>query len=641
MSFLLKSPLLSFMRSISYHHSFVFGLFKLILVLVAGLIVCDCMAADTFYAGADISLLPFLESRGGVFSDNGQVMPLEQIMVNHGCNLFRLRIFVNPDTVYDHTKGAIQDLAYTINLAKRIKAVGGNLLLDFHYSDTWADPGKQTKPAAWNSLNFTDLKTTLRNYTKDTLTAFNNNNVMPDMVQVGNEITNGMLWPTGSNSSGWGNFGQLVNSAILGVRDAQIPGTRIPVAIHINNAGDVYSGGQPGLPKWFFDTFTAQSGVTDYDIMGLSYYPSVNETLDSMKINLNYLATHYSKKIMLLETDFPWKGTSGTGPYPVSPEGQKQFLLDLAAAVHNLPNNQGEGFVYWYPESIQVPNTYIWKNGALALFDDQGNALPALDAFSSMAPGALRNWIGPTNGSGSWSTTGNWNPGVLPDSTNNAVFGASGVAGTVNVTGSVNVGSITFNTATSGNHLITGGSLNLGVGTITVDTSIAAIASIITGSAGLTKNGTGLLFLYNSNSYTGNTKINGGTLEIAGGIDPNGTALIDIESGKAILSTTSVSKTNLNIATALSSIFEVENGSHNVGDISGNGITQIDPGAILTVSSISQNTLTIGVGATLTICPLNGGSLSSTITSIPEPSLFILLITSALGFLAFLRRPGQ
>jgi arabinogalactan endo-1,4-beta-galactosidase len=346
-------------------------------------------AAQPFYSGADISLLPFIESRGGQFSDNGQTMPLEKIMVNHGVNLFRLRIFVNPDPVYSHTNGAIQDLNYTINMAQRIKAAGGKFMLDFHYSDAWADPGQQTKPAAWSSLSFADLNTRLYNYTKDTLTALRNNNVMPDVVQVGNEITNGMLWPdgqvfySGGSSSNWDHFGQLVNSAIQGVRDAETPGNRIPVAIHIDRAG------QAGLPQWFFDTFTARSGVTDYDIMGLSFYPSVNDNLNIMKSNLNYLATHYDKKIMILETGYAWKGTSGTGPYPVSPAGQKQLLTDLAIAVHDLPNNAGQGFVYWYPESIQVPGTYIWKGGAYALFDEAGNALPALDAFGIPEPGTL------------------------------------------------------------------------------------------------------------------------------------------------------------------------------------------------------------------------------------------------------------
>ncbi len=193
---------------------------------------------------------------------------------------------------------------------------------------------------------------------------------MPDMVQVGNEITNGMLWPKGSNSSSWANFGQLVNSAIRGVRDAEIPGERIPVAIHINNAG------QSGLPQWFFNNFASQSGVTDYDIMGLSYYPTVNDNLNTMKSNLNYLATHYDKKIMILETGYPWKGTSGTGPYPVTAAGQEQFLTDLAIAVHDLPNNAGEGFVYWYPESIQVPGTWIWKGGAYAFSTSKETPCP-------------------------------------------------------------------------------------------------------------------------------------------------------------------------------------------------------------------------------------------------------------------------
>jgi arabinogalactan endo-1,4-beta-galactosidase len=600
---------------------------------------CICMAAaDPFYSGADISLLPFIESRGGVFRDNGQTMPLEQIMVNHGCNLFRLRIFMNPDPVYSHTNGAIQDLNYTIDLAKRIKAVGGKFLLDFHYSDTWADPGKQYKPAAWSSLNFANLNTTLRNYTRDTLTALNNENVMPDMVQVGNEITNGMLWTdgqityAGGNSYGWEDFGQLVNSAIQGVRDAENPGNRIPVAIHIDRAG------QAGLPQWFFDTFTARSGVTDYDIMGLSYYPSVDDNLNNMKTNLNYLATHYNKKIMILETDYPWKGTSGSGPYPVSPEGQKQFLTDLAIAVHDLPNDAGAGFVYWYPESIRVPGTFIWKNGAIALFDEQGNALPALDAFGIMAPGAARNWIGPTNGTGYWGAPANWDPASLPGSTNNAIFGAGGIAGTVNITGAVNVGSVTFNATTSGNHIITGGSLILGVGPITVNAPSATIASVITGAAGLTKSGTGTLVFSGNNSYTGDTIIAGGTLEIAGGIASTGTSLIDIQSGKTALKTVNVSKADLNILTASSTVLEIADGIHEVGAIDGNGTTQIDANAGLTVDFLRQNLLIIGSGAKVTIRPISGMLFSGSTIPVPEPSTWAMLMLAAMGLGIYRRR---
>src|SRR3954464_4501854 len=165
-------------------------------------IACTCAAAelraDPFYMGGDVSLLPYIESRGGSFRDDGQVRPMEQIMVNHGDNLFRLRLFVNPNTNYTATSGAIQDLNYTIALAQRLKATGAKILLDFHYSDTWADPGHQAKPASWGTQSFTTLKTTLHDYTQNALAAMRAAGASPDMVQVGNEITNGMLWSDGS-----------------------------------------------------------------------------------------------------------------------------------------------------------------------------------------------------------------------------------------------------------------------------------------------------------------------------------------------------------------------------------------------------------------------------------------------------------
>src|SRR3954471_9674960 len=201
--------------------------------------------ADPFYMGADVLLLPFIESRGGSFRDEGQTRPMEKIMVNHGDNLFRLRLFVNPNTNYSATSGAIQDLNYTIALAQRLKATGAKLLLDFHYSDTWADPGHQTKPAAWSAQTFAALNSTVHDYTVSALTSMRNAGVKPDMVQVGNEVTNGMLWSDGSivysgttqqQNQSWQKFGQLLNSAIAGVRDvdAQTPGRHTNVVLHID-----------------------------------------------------------------------------------------------------------------------------------------------------------------------------------------------------------------------------------------------------------------------------------------------------------------------------------------------------------------------------------------------------------------------
>ncbi len=199
----------------------------------------------------------------------------------------------------------------------------------------------------------------------------------------------------------------------------------------------------------------------------------------------------------------------------------------------------------------------------------------------------------------------------------------------------MNVGSITFNATASGDHILTGGSLNLGVGIIAVNASSATIASTVTGNAGLSKNGTGVLILTGNNSYTGDTKINAGTLEIAGGIAVSGTSLIDIQSGKAVLKTVNVNKTSLNINTAALATFEVVNGVHTVGAIMGSGITQVDNGANLSVASILQNTLNVGSGATVTIRPIAGGPLGDTIAPVPEPSNCALLSIGAISLLAY------
>ncbi len=352
-------------------------------------------AGNPFYMGADVSLLPFIEQQGGVFRDHGKVEPMEQILADHGANLFRLRIFVNPNTNYAATGGAIQDLNYDLALAQRLKATGAKLLLDFHYSDTWADPGKQNTPAAWSSLNITQMSTAIHNYTLDTLNAFKAAGVLPDMVQVGNEITAGMDWPTGQinfngttqqQNQSWANFGQLLNSAISGVRAATPAGAHIDVAVHIDR------GNQSGLPRFFFDNLASKAVVSDFDIIGLSYYPTATSDLGNLKANLNDIVTRYSQRIMILEDNYPWTGTAPAGaPYPYTPAGQLQELTDTRDALLALPNGRGEGVVWWYPESIPVSGASIFKNGQIALFDQNGNALPAVNVFALPEPAAV--WV--------------------------------------------------------------------------------------------------------------------------------------------------------------------------------------------------------------------------------------------------------
>jgi arabinogalactan endo-1,4-beta-galactosidase len=362
--------------------------------------------ATPFYMGADISLTTFMQQQNISFTDDGIAEPLDQLLYDRGANMFRLRIFVNPQTSYSNQNfGAIQSQAYDIALAQQIKSHAPNakLLLDFHYSDTWADPGHQTKPATWANLSFAQLQSTVQSYTQNTLLAFKNAGVMPDMVQVGNEISTGMLWGTTSNSAGgklvfsgstttqrtsWQNLGTLLNSAIQGVRAAQGGGPKIDVAVHIDQ------GDQDGHPQYYFGNLTNPTwgNVSDFDVIGVSYYPTTQDfhSFSLLQANLNAVADSYpGKKLMVLETAYPWETSNvGIPQWPSSPAGQQQFLTDLQNMLLNLHNNAGAGLVYWYPEAVQVPGYTIYNGGATALFDATDSALPALSTFgATLVPG--------------------------------------------------------------------------------------------------------------------------------------------------------------------------------------------------------------------------------------------------------------
>lgn len=430
---------------------------------LAALRFCSVASADPFYMGGDISLLPFIELRGGTFRDAGQVRPMERIMANHGANMFRLRLFVNPNTNYSATNGAIQDLSYTIALAQRLQATGADILLDLQYSDTWADPGQQAKPAAWNALTLASnpsLQSTVRQYTASTLTAFKNAGVMPKMVQVGNEITNGMLYNDGKvvytgsqqvQNQSWANFGTLLNSAIQGVRDvdAQIAGQHTDVAIHVDG------GNVAGRAQYYFNQINNVANVSDYDVMGMSFYPVANGTtsFNNLKANLNYLANNFNKKVMVLEANQPWFGASNGTQWPVSEAGQNQFLIDVRDFVRNLPNGRGAGVLWWYPEAIQVPGTFIFKGGAISMFGDQNhNALASINSMNA--------WK--TNANGNWSDPANWIT-VTPNAVDHvANFGPLiNSPRTVTVDSPKTVGVINFDSANR--YTINGGTVTLDV----------------------------------------------------------------------------------------------------------------------------------------------------------------------------------
>jgi arabinogalactan endo-1,4-beta-galactosidase len=282
----------------------------------------------------------------------------------------------------------VNDLAYTVRMAKRVKAAGAKLLLDIHYSDTWADPGHQTTPAAWAALPFASLAQEVETYTDSVITRLKQAGALPDIVQVGNEIDSGMLWPLGQlyvagadTLTEWTRFTALLKAGIKGVRDALAPGDTVRIMLHYGQGGGTAS------TQWFFDHMAAY-GVS-YDLIGVSYYQIWHGPLAALQGNLQATAGRYGKDIIVVETSYPWRAggwetwvtAQSAMAWPISPAGQAQFARDLVAAVAATPGGHGAGVIWWYPEAIQVPGIFIWGGGSLALFDADGNALPAASAL--------------------------------------------------------------------------------------------------------------------------------------------------------------------------------------------------------------------------------------------------------------------
>ncbi|WP_462220930.1 glycosyl hydrolase 53 family protein, partial [Ferruginibacter sp.] len=291
--------------------------------------------------GADISFLPQLEDRGLKFSDKGVEKDAIQILKDHGFNYVRLRIFNEPanDSGYSPKKGFC-DLENTKLMAKRVKAAGMKLLLDFHYSDTWADPGKQYKPAAWKNLSFTDLKKALYDYTKKVMEELKTQGTTPDMVQVGNEINHGIVWPDG-NVSNIDGTAQLLNAGTAAVKAVD---PNVVMMLH------VALGGQNSESVFFIDNMIAR-GVS-FDVIGESYYPKWHGTLDDLRDNLNDLANRYDKDVIVVE-------------YSALKEEVNKIAFEL-------PNGKGKGTCIWEPLSTweKVFDNNGKSNNFLLVYDE-------------------------------------------------------------------------------------------------------------------------------------------------------------------------------------------------------------------------------------------------------------------------------
>ena len=305
-----------------------------------------------FTIGADISWVQQQEADGIRWSDEGAEKDILAILKEHGFNWIRLRIFVNPAADGGYSKQGFCDLEQTLQMARRVKAAGMRLLLDFHYSDTWADPGHQRKPKAWADLHGAELEKAVHDHTKDVMTALKNQGTLPGIVQIGNEISNGFLWPDGKvwKTKEWDVFCGLIEAGIAGVEEVD---PSVKTMVHLA------WGGQNAQSRAFLDKALAQG--LDFDILGQSYYPKWHGTLDDLKANLTDLAQRYKQPIIVVEYSVP-------------------NIREINDIVRGLPEHKGLGTFIWEPTK--------WRGGAL--FDVEGNTKPEIDVYADMAREYLR-----------------------------------------------------------------------------------------------------------------------------------------------------------------------------------------------------------------------------------------------------------
>jgi arabinogalactan endo-1,4-beta-galactosidase len=280
-------------------------------------------------------------------------------------------------------------------MARRIKAAGDRLYLDIHYSDFWADPQKQNIPAAWQGQDLSQLTATVQRYTKNVIGQFAAQGTPVDMVSIGNEIRNGILWPVGqvdwTANTGWSNLTTLLKAGVAGARAGNRPGHELLVMLHFDQGGD------NAQSRTFFDHMVA--GGVPFDVVGLSYYAFWHGTLSAMRANVDDLATRYHKPIVLAESQYAWTLANGDSlgnsvwqasqvdpGYPATPGGQLSFYNDALSILAQVPDHLGKGLFYWEPEWIPGVG---WEPGAgspndnLTLFSFTGQALPSVGLFQS------------------------------------------------------------------------------------------------------------------------------------------------------------------------------------------------------------------------------------------------------------------
>ncbi len=341
---------------------------------------------NQFIMGADLSYVSQIEDNGAVYKINNQPKDAFEIFKSIGTNTARVRLWNNPTWQLPVTGGKMySDLMDVEKTMRRAKQQGMAVCLDLHYSDDWADPDKQITPAAWKNLPISILKDSVYNYTLAVLNYFSEKNLTPEIIQIGNETTFGMLWPAGKieNNSNWENFGTLLNSGIKAVRDFSINATIQPqIIIHV---------AQLQYANWWTKNIIEKGQVTDFDILGISHYYkwSTVNAMQAIGDTIQLLKKSFNKPIVLVETAFAWTNTDTYGNlfysttpiegYSFTKEDQQRYMKDL---IQTLITNGGTGIMYWEPAWITSSMKDRWGKGSSwennTFFDFSCNLLPSI-----------------------------------------------------------------------------------------------------------------------------------------------------------------------------------------------------------------------------------------------------------------------
>ncbi len=315
--------------------------------------------SKSFVKGADIGWLPQMEATGFKFyNTNGVQEDCMKILKDHGINTIRLRTWVNPS---DNRASGHCSKDETVAMAVRAKKWGMRVMIDFHYSDSWADPGKQKKPKAWEGHDFNTLMMDVYDYTFDVMAALKNAGVKPDWVQVGNETAGGMIYPEGSTDN-WNQLALLINKGYDAIK-AVSPKTK--VILHVDQGNN-----NVRFRTWFDN---ARSHGAKYDVIGMSYYPywlkgnpDYTLSINDLGNNLKDMVARYGKEVMVVEV----------GGEAAKPQNTYDMLTAVQKKVQEVPDNKGLGVIYWEPEGASS-----WSHYALSAWGDDGKPTKALDAF--------------------------------------------------------------------------------------------------------------------------------------------------------------------------------------------------------------------------------------------------------------------